>query len=165
MERPLDASMERPAMSPGMFSGIDAISGVTENGVALVNNQLSQLLYNITPDQHRKLVHRIMNGELRQSKLSYKWWRFVEAFGDPLSQLGMLACVVIPMIPASLIGNEKVASFMTSISGMASLILSKVHGYAKNKTEEWEKMDIILQAIRDGDIEITEQSETTEEEA
>jgi hypothetical protein len=57
----------------------------------------------------------------------------------------MLACVLIPLIPSDMLKSEKL---IIGVSGAISLVLSKVHGYAKIKTEEYENMATLLRAVR-----------------
>jgi hypothetical protein len=71
--------------------------------------------------------------------LNYHFWKFVRRVSDPISQLSMLACAVIPMI--ALKDNEKankVLSFSTTMCAIASLVLGKIHGYAENALAAYE---------------------------
>jgi hypothetical protein len=135
---------------------------ITAEGVDAVNDYLSQIWHNITPDQQRELSFRASRRDFKQSSIAYWLWKIVEKIGEPLSELSMVACAVIPMIPTEAIGSEKRVNFIISLSAIGSIVLGKIRGFAKIKTKYHEDMEIFLRAIRER-IELEDVADQAEE--
>ncbi|MDR2724436.1 MAG: hypothetical protein LBB25_04560 [Holosporaceae bacterium] len=98
----------------------------------------------------RRLELYTANRDFSPPMKLYYFWRGVGAMSDPLYNLCLLGCAVIPMIPIE--GGSSGSKFATSICAVASIVLGKIGGYAENKIAHYENLQILLHAAEENPL-------------
>ncbi|MDR1982183.1 MAG: hypothetical protein LBQ08_00035 [Holosporaceae bacterium] len=128
------------------FSSLD---GVNPRALVPINAYIDRAYNNATESQKRELCTLAAMGDLSSKyPLSYYFWKFVKQVSDPISQLSMVACAVLPMLSSVNEKDSNVLSVSTTICAIASIVFGKIHGYAEIRIEECENLMLFLKAIR-----------------
>ncbi|MDR0753269.1 MAG: hypothetical protein LBE95_01205 [Holosporaceae bacterium] len=142
---PIQQMQPAPQELPGAIA-YDALPEVTPEGLGHINEYLRINYSNLDEAQKREIFLYASTGNFSPSPWMNYFWRFVRTVSNPLHNLGMLTCAVIPMV--SIYAEHERLNFIVSISAVSSIIFGKIDGYANDKIASHEELLLYLHAIQ-----------------
>jgi hypothetical protein len=139
--------MQLAPQEPLAAIAYDALQGVTPEGLEHINEYLRINYGNLDEAQKREIFLYASTGDFSPSPLMNYFWRFTRTISNPLHNLGMLACAVIPMV--SIYAEHERLNFVVSISAVSSIIFGKIDGYANDKIARYEELLLYLRALQE----------------
>ncbi|MDR0581068.1 MAG: hypothetical protein LBG04_03080 [Holosporaceae bacterium] len=139
--------MQLAPQEPPAAIAYDALQGVTPEGLEHINEYLRINYGNLDEAQKREIFLYASTGNFSPSPLMNYFWRFTRTVSNPLHNLGMLVCAVIPMI--SVYAEHERLNFVVSISAVSSIIFGKIDGYANDKIARYEELLLYLRALQE----------------
>jgi hypothetical protein len=146
----MDPDQAHEQREPAAIPRFWQVNGVSGEGIDFMNQHLKNTFNGLTEKEHRSIsLHLAEKRHL--NTYMYTFWKFVSTVSDPITNLGLLACIIMPSFSSLLTGSDVVERirWATVICSSASLVFKNVRDYAEDKMSSHEKTRLFLLALRE----------------